>query len=216
MNALWLKEWWEFGRQLPLRLSLPLILAAPFLYGEALRLPAVAVVLAWAGLYTTAAQLARERASGLLSRFRLTPVSPGTLVIHRILCRSCLVLLQTAPVLLLARWLGTPAGQIWLALPLIPLACAAGTVVGLRATSRRAAQLVGLGALAGAFAAGFGVTAATPARMGVGTPAYTAAALSPLPPLSAPLTAAALWVLAGAAVAAAATAAPRLFVENTD
>ena len=143
MSALWYKEWREFApslQALAVRLLTPLLLLAPLLQVDWLRLPALAAALSLLGASGTAGQVARERSSGFLPRLALAPVSPHTLVLQRVLSRSLLVLLQVLPLLLLAPDLAAPA------VPVAIAACAGGALLGLRAPSRRQARVWGIAA----------------------------------------------------------------------
>lgn len=205
MSALWFKEWREFAgtrRLLLLRLAIPVLLLGPLLNLPAARLPALAAALVYLGACGTATQVARERMSGFLPRLALTPVSPAMLVLHRALCRTLLLALQIAPLLILAAWRGAPAAELALLAPALPAACAAGALIGLRAPSRRAAQLTGLLTSLAAAGAGWSI------------------GLSPLPGEAAAETAvmsmagpglpvhAALWLLVAALITAMLRAAP--------
>lgn len=211
MIAIWYKEFREFSAVPPLlllRLLLPVAVLAPALQNPGLRLPALAAAVAYLGAATTGAQVARERISGLLPRLAITPVPTERLMLHRIVCRSLLVLVQLSPAVALAWSSGAPPEHLWSVLPMAPAACGLGALFGLRAPSRRGAQMAGL--VTTGVAAALGLSAATGplAGHGPGGPAGVTLSIAALPAQ------AALWLLAVGLVSAALRAASGLFVAN--
>ncbi len=207
MNALWYKEWREFSasrRTLLLRLLLPALLLAPLLQVPALQMPALAGALFWLGAHGTAAQIARERLSGYLPRLALTPVPPAQLILHRVLCRTVLLALQMGAVLALAAWYGALSARLMLLVPAMPAAVAAGALIGLRAPSRRGAQLAGMLVALASAVAGWGTGQQASPPPGASALALMSAA-GPGLPLH--LT---VWVLMAGLLIAAIYAAPAI------
>jgi ABC-2 type transport system permease protein len=131
------RELLEFGqrrRALVIKLGFPLAVGAPLLLSSAppfYAAMALTMVIAVTGALGSGAVLTRERAAGLLLRYRLLPQPAGLLVLERLAAAAAIDLLQFLPVLgLLA--LRHPGGARWWGPLLLATAAVllAGNVLG--------------------------------------------------------------------------------------
>jgi hypothetical protein len=173
--TIWEKELREFAASppallrralVPFALSAPLLLLGP----PSLQLPVLAILITGTGWWSTGAQVARERSSGLLHRLTLAPVRPGALLLQKLGARSVIACLQVLPpsLLVAVRTGAAPAALpspihagagptalhlVAFSLALTVLAVASGGLAGLLSTNRRQALLAGAVTAAGVAAA---------------------------------------------------------------
>lgn len=121
-GTIWQRELVEFAqrrRALVIKLTFPLLVAAPLLLSGA---PATYAALALTMLVTivgalgAGAVLSRERQNGLTLRYRTLPVTPGHLLIERLAANAGIDLLQLVPVLVLVAVTHPSAAAWWPAL----------------------------------------------------------------------------------------------------
>ncbi len=131
--SIWQRELAELvqrPRALAVKMLFPLAVAVPLLHSSA---PGFYAAMALTMLLSTMAPLgagavlARERASGLLLRYRLLPAPPGRVGMERVLAGAGVDLLQVAPVLIMIMVGGRGEAAWW---PGLWLGAAATLVAG--------------------------------------------------------------------------------------